>query len=152
VIVAIDFDGTVVEQEPYSHVGPLVLRAGAREGLAALKRAGHVLLLWSARSNRALQHLPELDPLVRAGAAAPASTTYADRVLAKARQRAMVEFVARELPGVFDAVDDGRQGKPLADLFLDDRAVRIGHGPTAMSWGEVARIYGQPAYGAIKGR
>jgi len=147
VIFAVDFDGTIVSMDRrYDDVtSPLRFLPGARAGLLALRRAGHHLLLWSARASPALLDSPELDPLVRAGVTSRGAW---EKMLAvnRARHRQMLEFVERELPGVFAAVDDGRGGKPVnVDVFLDDRAVRLGRGAGAFSWREVARSWGEPA-------
>jgi hypothetical protein len=149
VIIAVDYDGTVVEQDGVAYsdvVTPPRLVPGAREGLQSLKRAGHILILWSARANRALLFNPAMAPLVRAGATRAnfrrwelARRTHVERY------RQMVEFAERELPGVFDAVDDGSCGKLEADLYIDDRAVRLGHGLGGSSWRDVAREYGAAA-------
>ncbi len=57
----------------------------------------------------------------------------------------MVDFVNWQLPGVFDAIDEGDQGKPLADLFIDDKVLNIVHagGPLSSGWNWVARTYGE---------
>lgn len=128
-------------------VTPLRLLTGAREGLAALKRAGHTLILFSARANRALREDPTIDPLARAGVRKGHRPTWeANKELNQARYQQMIDFVAKELPGVFSAIDDGMQGKPVADLFLDDRGLRLGVGPLSASWATVSQIYGEPAY------
>jgi len=143
VIFAIDFDGTVVEQDkPYADVySPLVLKPGAREALESLKRAGHTLVLWSGRNNRSRMTLAELDPLVRAGLKVDRLSDES-RQLEADRWRQMLAFVASELPGVFDAVDDGRQGKMSADVYIDDKAVRFG-GPGGVTWADLAESYGE---------
>lgn len=141
-IFAIDFDGTIVEVGRYDDlVTPLRLKPGARRGLASLKNAGHVLVLWSGRANRSLMYLAEFDPLVRAGIRSDASTD-ASRQLHADRYRQMLEFVAAELPGVFDAVDDGRCGKFEADVYIDDRTVTFG-GTRVSSWSEIAVLWGE---------
>lgn len=125
--IAIDFDGTIVSQEhAYDDLEtPLQFLPGAKEGLLALKRAGHTLLLWSARSAPRLLVDPNLDPLVRAGAVHKSEDEYrANQGLYQARYRQMVDFVDTQLAGVFDAVDDGMGGKPGCDLFVDDRAMQ----------------------------
>ena len=135
----------VVRQDGYDDVTtPPQLLPGAREGLAALKAAGHTLVLWSARASPALRRGPEADPLVRAGKRkVHAAQWQKEQPLHEARYRQMVKFVEAQLPGVFDAIDDGAAGKlPGVDLFLDDRAVRFGTGPGALSWRDVARLYG----------
>jgi len=149
-IVGVDFDGCVVDDShPYSDTEtPLRFIPGAREGLASLKRAGHVLLLYSARANRALREDPNLDPLVRAGIRHVSRDAWLRaRPIHEARFIQMLEFVYTEIPDVFDAIDDGLQGKPCVDLFIDDRAFRYGKGTLAAGWRTIAQLYGEPVYG-----
>ena len=123
-IMAIDFDGSIVrEDRAYNDLtSPLKFVRGAGDALYALKSAGHVLLLWSARANRALRENPYLDPLVRGGVrGVNAREWMAAQPLHEARYQEMIQFVKKELPGVFDAIDDGVQGKPDVDLFIDDK-------------------------------
>lgn len=138
-IWAIDFDGVVVKDDRVFHdtTTPLQMIDGCRDGLLALKRAGHVLLLYSGRTNRARMYMPEFDPLVRAGFVAP----HHSAELHATHYRQMLDFVERELPGIFDGIDDGRQGKPVADVYLDDRAIRFGS--TGATWLELADLYGE---------
>jgi len=146
-LVAIDFDGTIVSDDrPFEDVTtPLRFMPGAREALYALKRAGHTLILWSARTNRALLFTPEWDPLVRAGVRKPHLATWErEKPLHWKRLRQMGRFVARHLPGVFDVIDDGLQGKAHADLFIDDRALRYGVGAESVGWNGVAMLFGEP--------
>lgn len=145
-ILALDFDGTIVRDDrPYADTTtPLVFLPGAKEGLHALKRAGHTLLLYSARTNRALLYTPEHDPLVRAGIRKPDLARWEkERPIHWARYFQMMAFVRTQLPGVFDVIDDGLQGKPCADLFLDDRALRFGFGADALGWDQIALLYGE---------
>lgn len=140
-IIAIDFDGTVVEQpmDPCSPDEELCLRPKARAGLLALKDAGHTLVLHSARSNMALRLDWKLNPLWADGVVLFDPDRWAvERDFWEASHRRMEAFVDQQLPGVFDAVDQGMQGKPVADLYLDDRALRMGWG----SWDLVAEKYG----------
>jgi hypothetical protein len=146
-IIAVDFDGTVVsEDRPFEDtVTPLRFLPGAREGLHALRRAGHTLVLWSARTNRATLFTPEWDPLVRAGIRKVHLARWeAERPLHWARLRQMERFIALHLPGVFAVVDDGLQGKPCADLFIDNKALRYGFGAEAVGWNGIAMLFGEP--------
>lgn len=145
--IGIDFDGTIVRQDdrPYDDVTtPLEFMPGAKHGLMTLKAAGHILLLWSGRVSRALLVDPLLDPLVRAGSRVVSQARWeANLSLNRARVQQMLDFVDAELPGIFDAIDDGAGGKPTVDLFIDDRAVRFGHGPGALSWQQLIYLYGE---------
>lgn len=138
--IAVDYDGTVVEQGSYDLSEPS-LRYGARAGLWALRAAGHQLTLYSARANRALRFHPSWDPLVRAGhlAMPDAWVRQPQHDLAEARYWQMVRHVDLELPGVFAAVDDGLQGKPVCDLIIDN--VSYGAGP--VDWDKVRHELGQ---------
>ncbi len=148
-LIAVDFDNVIVSTKgrAYSDVEtPLEFLPGAREGLQALKRAGHTLLLYSARSNRALLFTPAWDPLVRAGLKRPHEATWAQsKELHWARYHQMCNFYATELADIIDAIDDGLQGKPLADLFIDDRALTYGDGPDRLGWAQIAMLYGAPS-------
>lgn len=147
-IIAVDFDGTIVEQDgrPYDDVQtPLKFLPGALEGLRSLKAAGHTLILWSGRANRALRFDPTIDPLVRAGRKRVDVERWKaeGQALNIARYHQMLDFVRVECPNLFDAVDDGKVGKVSADLHIDDKSVRLGRGPNALSWADVAREWGE---------
>ncbi len=140
-IIAIDFDGTIVSQDgPYDAAAPEFL-PGAKDALLALQRAGHRLLLWSARANLANRENWRRNPL---WTEEPPGWEN-DRELNEQRYQVMCRFVASELPGVFAAVDDGRQGKPVGvDLFIDDKA--IGLGPLGLEWKQIAYRLGEPEH------
>jgi hypothetical protein len=136
VIIGIDFDGTVVEDG-----GELRLKPGAKDALVSMKQAGHSLLLFSARANRALRENPKLDPLVRVGVRRVNQEAWQrSQPIYEHRYQEMLEFVGKELPGVFAAVDDGQQGKPLVDLFIDDRAYHFG--ADGFEWRELGIVLG----------
>jgi hypothetical protein len=147
-VLGIDFDGTVVDdRRPYDDVtSPLVFKPGAKRALRSLKKAGHLLILWSARSSPVLLLDPGLDLLVRAGVKKLDLPRW-HRMLPvhHARHRQMLDFVAVELPGIFDAIDDGAAGKLSGvDLFIDDRTLRLGKGVNALSWEAIAEMLGEP--------
>ena len=145
-IIAIDFDSTLVDEwgRRFDDVtSPFKLMGGARKALQSMKQAGHVVLVYSARANRALREDPMLDPLARIGAVKDDIVQWTkEQPLHEARYRQMVQFCETSLRGLVDAVDDGRQGKPAADLFIDDRALRFGGGVDGHSWFDVARQFG----------
>lgn len=149
-IFAVDFDKTVVKQSRrYDDLEtPLELEDGALDGLLSLKRAGHILLLFSARANLSLRLDPGFDPLVRAGVRQINLDHWEEmRPVNVARYEEMIRFVESYLPGIFDAIDDGIQGKPDADIFLDDRAFRVGQGRLGMTWSDIAHAWGEPDIG-----
>lgn len=125
-IIAVDFDGVVVKRDSEydAPLARLELVHGALEGLLALRRADHTLILYSARANRGLREDWRLNPLWASGLV-PLSTTAWSRNVAlhEARLKQMQDFVKTRLPaGIFAAIDDGNQGKVVADLFIDDNA------------------------------
>lgn len=67
-----------------------------------------------------------------------------EQTVHQARYEQMLAFVRRELPGVFDAIDTGEQGKPLADIFIDDKALHYGSGFESVGWAQIADMYGAP--------
>ena len=143
--VALDFDGTLVEE---SHdfddlLTPLRPKRGALRALRALKDAGHVILLSSSRANRALREDWRLNPLWASGALHfdPAQWEK-NRHLHQQRYDQMLRFVQNELKGLIDAVDDGRQGKPMVDLTIDNCAICVGSGSKALTWAQIADRYG----------
>lgn len=145
-VIVVDFDGTVVRRQPIGR--PLELMPGVEHGLAALKAAGHTLVLCSSRANRSRRFDPELDPLVRAGVRrVDRRNLERDQRKAQDRYQEMLDFVELELPDFFDAIDDGTQGKLVADLYIDDKAAH--HNPFgipgSMAWQEIAELYGDPS-------
>lgn len=135
-ILAVDFDGVIVKDGGGVYRAPLELVPGAWEGLAALKRAGHVIIVFSARANRALRDDWRLNPLW----VEEPSGWEEDRRTASLAYQQMLNYVADELADLVDAVDDGRQGKLVADMFVDDRALNFG--PGGFDWADVARFLG----------
>lgn len=138
--IAIDFDGTIVQQNrEYADVmSPLQFMPGAEAGLRALKKAGHELILWSARANLALCGSWWLNP---AFPTRPEWLTDKTIQTNSARRRQMHEFVKTHLPEVFSFIDEGRQGKVLADLFIDDRNFPL----TGVDWDAVVAQFGGDA-------
>lgn len=145
--IAIDFDGTVVEQNrPYDDVsGEFDLMPGALEALKALKEAGHVLFLWSARSAFHLRRDWRMNPLwIARPDLLDLPRWNKSKELNEARYQAMLKYVTTgPLKGVFDAVDTGMSGKPSVDLFIDDKARQLGG--SGLNWSDVADTYGEEA-------
>lgn len=146
-IVAIDFDGTIVQQNrPYDDVhSPLEWVPGAQAGLYSLKKADHTLILYSARANLALRQDWRLNPLWRDGIV-PINVKAWERnqPLHEARYQQMVRFVAVKLPRMFAAIDDGHQGKVLASIFIDDKAFGSAtYANAGVDWKAVTRHFGE---------
>ena len=143
-IIAVDFDGTVVRQDnrDYKDVEtPLELVEYAEYGLKALKRAGHTLVLWSARASPALVNDWRFHPVwVRYEKEPP--WWAASREVNQARYNQMVEFVRERLPGIFDAIDAGTAGKMPADLYIDDKARAFAPGQGA-GWLRLVHEFGE---------
>lgn len=141
---AIDFDGTIVEDDqPYDDlVTPLRFKQGAKEALLALKQAGHMLILWSRRASPDLRWDWRHNPLWAKDPDFDVENWEANRELNQARFRQMLDFVELELPGVF-VVDYGTSGKVQADVYLDDRALKMGGGYLGATWDVVRKWYGE---------
>lgn len=140
-IIGIDFDGTLVQTRVYSDLNqPLSLVPGAHVALKSLLKADHVMILYSSRSNRALRVDWRLNPLWKNLTVEQIQRWEASREFHEARYQQMVQFVTAELPGIFAAIDDGQQGKPLADLFIDDKSQRFG--ARGLQWEQIAATWG----------
>lgn len=98
-LIAIDFDGTVVESR-FPDVGPEM--PGAAQALLALVHMGHDLMLWTCREDcRRRAYLSE------------AVAWFADRGIPLAG--------VNEAPEKYELLPGGR--KPHAKIFVDDRNV-----------------------------
>lgn len=125
--LAVDFDGTIVDRE-------MRLRPGAAEALLALRAMGHVLILHSCRCNT-LDTIGVTAPDVAAEefyATGRVAADVSDQWDRFEEMRAALE--AAGLWGLFDEVWQ-RPGKPIADMYLDDRA-------ELPDWVAVARDFG----------
>jgi hypothetical protein len=145
-LIAIDFDGTIVEQDGrrYDATSPLRFMPGAREALLDLNAAGHVLVLWSARARLTLRDPRYVDPLVAAGIKTARPRTPEEYAVNEARYAQMVAFVRTYLAGVFTYVYHGGElDKPGVDLFIDDKALRLGADLGGQSWYDIAKVYGR---------
>lgn len=139
--IAIDFDGTIVKDDKaYDDLEtPLELVEGAEAAIHALARAGHHLIVYSARANLAIREDWKRHPgWLERGYAPPGWESSAR--LNELRYQQMVQFIlARFGTKTFWYIDDGRQGKVSADLFIDDRAFPGG----TPDWETLAYNYGE---------
>ena len=141
--IVCDFDGSIIVEQPWDSTAPLEFMPDAKESLLALKRAGHTLILFSSRANRANREDWRLDPWNLFYPGLNQNRWELLRPVHERRYQQMIDFVKAELPGVFAYIDDGRQGKPNADLFVDDRAVRLYADALGTSWAELVRLLGE---------
>lgn len=141
-LIAIDFDGTVVRQprDVTNEAEPLEMLPDVPMALAALKEAEHTLILVSTRANPSRRFDWRLNPLWRDGLVPFSDERWRQMrpVWERAYER-MVQYVHHNLPGMFDVVDDGRQGKVEADLYIDDKGMRLQRGV----WAMIADTYGE---------
>jgi hypothetical protein len=143
-LIAVDFDETIAREDPST--SELSLLSGAKEGLESLRRAGHTLILYSARSNPCLWEDWRMNPLWEKGVAPlDQAAWFAGAKAHRERRCAMIRFVRHALPGVFSLVYEGG-GKPVGvDLFIDDRSVRT-TGAFGIDWSEIANVWGEVGY------
>ena len=97
--IAIDFDGVIHEYSKGWNGGEIYDPpvAGAKEALEALKAKGHTLYLFTTRTNTMFRKKDEPD------------------------QKIMIEAWMKKHKIPFDKI--WTFGKPMADLFIDDRAI-----------------------------
>lgn len=114
-IVCVDFDGTIVDNR-YPAIGEL--KTGVREALTRLKELGFYIIIYSCRTCR---WMPQKYPPEVSERCAAEMKTFLDE---------------QQIP--YDEIDDGKKGKPFADYYIDDRAVRFED-----NWSEIAEFVGQ---------
>lgn len=105
--ICVDFDGTVVD-----HAFPAIgkLKPGVREALRSFRQMGYKVLVYSCRT---CKWFP--DEFL-----APGETLDMNRQCV----REMIEFLdENQIP--YDEIDDGTKGKPLAEYYIDDKAIRF---------------------------
>lgn len=104
--ICVDFDGTIVDHE-FPKIG--ALKRGVREALEVFRKAGFRILISSCRTcswDEETFGRWDCTPIDRP------------------RVREMIEFLDKEgIP--YDEIDNGMRGKPLADLYIDDKGLRF---------------------------
>ena len=143
--ICVDFDGTVVDRSGYENdtTEPLEFAPGAQATLYLLAQS-HTVILSSARANTALRLDWRRNPLWRNDPDFDVERWELEKVAHQARYEHMLAFVEENLPGVFAFIDDGSQGKILADLYLDDEGLRMNGGWLSADWSVVEQVYGVP--------
>lgn len=105
--VAIDFDGTLCDHE-YPAIGKI--KPGAREALEAIRKSGYRIIIWSCRTCNWATDVFGVDEN---------SST-----LERKHVQAMIAWLKdNQIP--YDEIDDGTKGKPMADIYIDDKAIRF---------------------------
>ena len=118
-IVAVDFDGTLCDHEFPSIGAPKV---GAKEALQRIRDLGFKILIWTCRTCHFNYEIFGGDP----------STHTFERQSVKD----MIAWLdANGIP--YDEIDDGSRGKPLANLYVDDKAWRFDH---TTNWFTIANM------------
>lgn len=103
--IAVDFDGTICDFA-YPYVG--APKKGVRQALEKFKALGFQIIVFSCRTSH---YLPEI---------------FGEKSCPERQKaiKAMVDFLAvHQIP--YDSIDSGELGKPLADYYIDDKAVRF---------------------------
>ena len=100
-VVAVDFDGTIVDN---SHPSVGAIKPGVKAALAALRAQGHIIVIWSCRTN--------LVPYKQS-----------EENHRKCIEDMFNALVDNDIP--FDYIDNGMQGKVAADVYVDDRSLRF---------------------------
>lgn len=123
-IIAVDFDGTIVDHE-FPKIG--AKKYWVREALAMLRRLGFHVLIYSCRTCKWFPDaLPEQET----------TGSTLERVYAKE----MKDFLDAE--GLeYDSIDDGALGKPPADFYIDDKGVRFED-----NWPQIVKMIAGPRW------
>src|ERR1700729_2927855 len=105
--ICVDFDGTLCD-----HAFPSIgkVKPGAKEALETFKALGYIIIIWSCRTCSWDKEIFGY----------PAEEYY--HALDRLHVKEMVEWLAKEqIP--YDIIDDGSKGKPVADFYIDDKAI-----------------------------
>jgi glutaredoxin len=115
--IAIDYDGTIVK-----HVFPLPGEPleGVKEAFALFKKLGYRLLIYSCRTCRWYPEIFRKD-----GEPMGLECSYAQDM-----KRVLDE---NQIP--YDEIDDGLKGKPVAEIYIDDKGWRFNG-----NWAETAAL------------
>lgn len=101
-LIAVDFDGTIVDHK-YPAIG--ALKPGVIEALTRFRALGFELIIFSCRG---CKWYPELFP---------------PEQIARCFAEMKAFLDANQVP--YDLIDDGSKGKPFADYYIDDKAIRF---------------------------
>ncbi len=143
-IISVEFDRALAAPHAYA-AEEVRLRQSAVNALVALRRAGHVLIVTSPRSNLAARVDPSLNPLVRAGAVRIDPKTWAASRETHSRRYTAMLRALKPLGALIAAVDDGAQGPLLVDMAITGDTVVNGRSMATeprRAWAELALTYG----------
>lgn len=105
--IAVDFDGTICYQK-FPNIG--APKPGVREALAAIRRMGYKVIIWTCRACHWDYDVYGGDP----------NQPVLDRQIVKD----MIAWLDQN--GIeYDEIDDGSRGKPSADYYIDDKAIHF---------------------------
>ena len=103
--ICVDFDNTLCQSD-YPNAGPVMV--GAKEALQRFKELGYYIIIWSCRTGKWRLDLYPSIPDVS--------------IMDRPQVKAMIDWlVLNDIP--FDEIDDGSRGKPLADFYVDEKAI-----------------------------
>ncbi len=106
-IIAIDFDGTMCDHQ-FPSIGPA--KPGLKDAIDRLRSLGFYILIWTCRTCHFNYNVFGGDPTIH--------------TFERPAVKAMIEWL-KENEIQYDEVDDGSRGKPLADFYVDDKAIRF---------------------------
>jgi hypothetical protein len=105
-MIAVDFDGTLCDAA-YPGIGQI--KRGAKEALTTFRTLGYKILIYSCRTCHWYYDVFGGSPL--------------EPTLQREKVRDMIAFLElHDIP--YDEIDDGSRGKPPADFYIDDKAIR----------------------------
>jgi hydroxymethylpyrimidine pyrophosphatase-like HAD family hydrolase len=108
-LIAVDFDGTIADFK-FPAIGDP--KPGAREALEAFRAMGYRIMIYTCRTSR---YYPEIFAT---------SDDYNENVMGRTTVVAMKNWLdEHQIP--YDDIDDGSLGKPLANVYIDDKGLRF---------------------------
>ncbi len=113
--ICIDFDGTLCD---FAFPGIGTIKKGAKDAMKLFKYMGYYIIIYSCRTSHRHYEIFGGDP--------DSPTLERPHVIE-------MKNWLDENGIVYDEIDDGSKGKPLADYYVDDKAIRFEN-----NWNEIA--------------
>lgn len=105
--ICVDFDGTLCDHE-FPGIG--APKPFAKEALTAFRAMGFHVMIWTCRTSHFHYDVFGGDP--------------DQSTLERVKVKEMIAYLDKHgIP--YDEIDDGSRGKPLAQLYIDDRGLRF---------------------------